>query len=151
MHPIDHAKISAVRFGGTPESYLPIHLWFDESRAFMPDIRHRAFRHHLEGVMAAEKVFGLTIKNSLGKDVPVRYIGHQHVRDDLGFVPSVEFWFRNLTLQPWMQRGPYARTHMKTREIHLDVQDQEGPEVPSHDGLPVRPELQSDPTPDLRV
>lgn len=45
-HPAEHAQSSARKFGGTPEDYLAIHRWFDESKAFFPDFRHRALRHH---------------------------------------------------------------------------------------------------------
>jgi hypothetical protein len=33
-HPLKHAESSARKFGGKPEGYLPIHNWFDESKAF---------------------------------------------------------------------------------------------------------------------
>ena len=42
-HPLRHAENSARKFGGKAEDYLPIHNWFDESKAFFPDFRHRAF------------------------------------------------------------------------------------------------------------
>jgi len=34
-HPLKHAQNSARKFGGKPEDYLPIHSWFDESKAFL--------------------------------------------------------------------------------------------------------------------
>lgn len=43
-HPLEHAQSSAKKFGGKPEDYLAVHRWFDESKAFFPDFRHRAFR-----------------------------------------------------------------------------------------------------------
>jgi hypothetical protein len=43
------------------KDYLPIHAWFDESKAFFPDFRHRALRHHAEGIFLAEKLFGVAI------------------------------------------------------------------------------------------
>ena len=49
-HPLDHAKDSARKFGGVSGGYLPIHQWFDESKAIMADVRHRALRHHSEGI-----------------------------------------------------------------------------------------------------
>lgn len=79
-HPIEHAKSSARRFGGVPEDYVAVHCWFDESKSQLADFRHRALRHHADGIFQAERLFGITIKNSDGKDVPVRYIGEQHVR-----------------------------------------------------------------------
>jgi hypothetical protein len=55
-----------------------------ESKAFFPDFRHRALRHHTEGIFLCERILGLAISNSEGAAVPVGYIGEQHVREDLG-------------------------------------------------------------------
>ncbi len=73
-HPLKHAESSARKFGGKAEDYLPIHNWFDESKAFFPDFRHRALHHHAEGIFLAEKLFGVTIVNSDRKQIPVRYV-----------------------------------------------------------------------------
>jgi len=81
-HPLKHAESSARKFGGKAEDYLRIHNWFDESKAFLPDFRHRALRHHAEGIFLCERIFGVAIANSEGKQIPVRYIGEQHVRED---------------------------------------------------------------------
>lgn len=101
-HPLDHARNSAKKFGGKPEDYLRIHSWFDESKAFFPDFRHRALRHHAEGIFLAERIFGVTVSNLDGADVPLRYIGEQHVREDLGRIPTVQDWFMEIRPQRWM-------------------------------------------------
>ncbi|HZQ21926.1 MAG TPA: hypothetical protein VFA89_03935 [Terriglobales bacterium] len=101
-HPLRHAENSAQKFGGKAEDYLPIHNWFDESKAFFPDFRHRALRHHAEGIFLAEKVFGVAIVNSDGKQVPVRYLGEQHVREDLGRIPTAQDWLLQIRAQRWM-------------------------------------------------
>lgn len=101
-HPNIHAKNSATKFGGRLEDYLEIHHWFDDSKAHMGDMRHRALKHHSTGIYEAERVFGNSIINSDGKEVFVRYIGEQHVIEDLGFIPSLEDWFENMELQKWM-------------------------------------------------
>lgn len=74
-HPFEHARSSAKKFGGKPEDYLAIHRWFDESKEFLADFRHRALRHHTEGIFLAERIFGVLVRNSDGTDVPVRYVG----------------------------------------------------------------------------
>lgn len=74
-HPLKHARSSAKKFGGQAEDYLAVHNWFDESKAFFADFRHRALRHHAEGIFLSERIFGVTITNSEGNQVPVRYIG----------------------------------------------------------------------------
>ena len=101
-HPLEHAQSSARKFGGKAEDYLAIHNWFDESKAFLPDFRHRALRHHAEGIFLCEKLFGVAIENSDGDLIPVRYVGEQHVKEDLGRIPTAEDWLSQIKSQPWM-------------------------------------------------
>ena len=101
-HPLKNAQSSARKFGGRAEDYLPIHNWFDESKAFLGDFRHRALRHHAEGIFLAQKLFGVAIVNSDGKQVPVRYVGEQHVREDLGRIPTAQDWLLQIEPQRWM-------------------------------------------------
>lgn len=91
-HPYAHAKSSANKFGGKPEDYLKIHQWFDETKQFCADPRHRSLRHHTLGIFDCEKVFGMYIENSEGRKVMVRQIGEQHVYEDLGFIPTPMDW-----------------------------------------------------------
>lgn len=100
-----HALSSARRWGGKAEDYIALHSWFDESKKILADPRHRALRHHAEGIFMLETLFGVTIRTSQGRDVPVRLIGEQHVREDLGFIPSFADWVRRIRLEPWMVRG----------------------------------------------
>jgi len=101
-HPLKHAQSSARKFWGRAEDYLSIHNWLDESKAFLGDFRHRALRHHAEVIFLAEKLFGVAIVNSDGKQVPVRYVGEQHVREDLGRIPTAQDWFLQIKPQRWM-------------------------------------------------
>ena len=101
-HPLQHAQSSARRFGGKAEDYLSIHNWFDESKAFFPDFRHRGLRHHAEGIFLCERIFGVAITNSEGQQVAVRYVGEQHVREDLGRIPTAQDWLREIKPQRWM-------------------------------------------------
>ena len=101
-HPLKHAQSSARKFGGRAEDYVQIHNWFDESKAFLGDFRHRALRHHAEGIFLAEKLFGVAIVNSDGNQVPVRYVGEQHVREDLGRIPTAQDWLLQIKPQCWM-------------------------------------------------
>lgn len=103
-HPYHHALSSARKYGGRPEDYQAIHDWFDESKAFLPDFRHRALRHHAEGIFLCERVFGTTVSNSDGREVPVRFIGEQHVKEDLGRIPTACDWLRCVRPEAWMMR-----------------------------------------------
>ena len=52
-HCYHHALSSVKKWGGTAEDYLQIHQWFDESKTLTADFRHRALRHHAEGIFMA--------------------------------------------------------------------------------------------------
>lgn len=105
-NPYHHAVSSAKRWGGRPEDYQAIHDWFDESKMMMADFRHRALRHHAEGIFMCERIFGHTITISTGRVVPVRWIGEQHVKEDLGFIPSMQDWFKHIQPERWMGEPP---------------------------------------------
>ena len=105
-HPYHHAVSTARKWGGKPEDYQAVHDWFDETKAHFADFRHRAMRHHSEGIFLCERIFGTTITNSEGAKVPVRIIGEQHVREDLGRIPTIADWLKNLQPQAWMMRKP---------------------------------------------
>jgi hypothetical protein len=115
-HPLKHAQSSARKFGGRAEDYLPIHNWFDESKAFLADFRHRALRHHTEGIFLAEKLFGVAILNSDGIQVPVRYVGEQHVKEDLGCIPTAQDWLSQLKPQRWMYGQRLHKGTTSTKE-----------------------------------
>jgi len=101
-HPYHHSVSSAKKYGGQPSEYLKFHEWLDASKSHMADFRHRALRHHSEGVYLLEKIFGATIRLSTGRVLPVRFIGEQHVLEDLGRIPTVQDWFGNIRPEPWM-------------------------------------------------
>lgn len=106
MHPAHHSLTSVKIWGGVVADYDPIHDWFDATKEHFADARHRALRHHTQGIFEAERVFGRTITNSDGRVVPVRYIGEQHVKEDCaGLIPTVADWFRHMKLETWMNRG----------------------------------------------
>ena len=100
-----HALSSVRKWGGAVDDYLPLHQWFDQSKAILADPRHRALRHHAEGIFMLESLFGATIVNTDGRTVPVRLVGEQHVREDLGFIPSFADWARLIAPEAWMLRG----------------------------------------------
>jgi hypothetical protein len=111
--PYYHARSSARVFGGKPEDYLEIHNWFDATKESFADFRHRALRHHAEGIFEAERVFGVTITNSDGKEVPVRYIGEQHVLEDCGGrIPNIADWLSRIQPEPWMARAILTSGHL---------------------------------------
>jgi hypothetical protein len=49
-----------------------------------------------------ERIFGVAITNSDGRQVPLRYIGEQHVREDLGRIPTAQDWLAQIRTAHWM-------------------------------------------------
>jgi hypothetical protein len=125
MKPWSHALISAKKFGGTPEDYIDIHEFIDSSKSAHADMRHRAILHSAFGIYVTALVFGTMeqvkgewrrmpyIRNSEGKVVQVRDVAEQHVIDDLGRIPSVGDWLKNMTLEAWMG-GPVRKRKVGT-------------------------------------
>lgn len=104
--PHHHAVSSVKKWGGAINDYLPIHVWFDSSKHSMCDFRHRAMYHHAEGIALCLEIHGRTLKTSDGRVIPTRWVAEQHVLEDLGHVPNMADWFRNIKPQPWMGRVP---------------------------------------------
>ena len=104
-HPYHHSLSSVRKWGGTVSDYMPLHSWFDQSKAIDADFRHRALRHHAEGIFMLETVFGPTLTLSTGKVIPTRWVGEQHVKEDLGFIPSFADWMLGIRTLPWMGRA----------------------------------------------
>jgi hypothetical protein len=86
----------------------------DESKSFFTDFRHRALRHHAEGIYLAERIFGVTIVNSDGARVPLRYVGERHVKEDLGRIPTVQDWLSQISPQRWMYGQRFEDVASKT-------------------------------------
>lgn len=98
-----HAKSAARKFGGSPDDYIAIEEWIDGSKEWLGDVRHRAVRHHVQGVWMAQEQFGRVIKvGDRGIEVPVRLVAEQHIIEDLGWLPSITDYLKNLPIEPWM-------------------------------------------------
>lgn len=121
-HPLHHAISSAKKYGGKLDDYIAIHNWFDETKAHYPDMRHRALRHHSEGIYWAEKEFGTYIINSDGKMIPTRFIGEQHVMEDLGWIPTIKDYLDKMEVTGWMYKPGDGRKILKEiKEEQLDI------------------------------
>jgi hypothetical protein len=108
-HPYYHAKSSAKRFGGQVEDYIEIHEWFDQTKSHLPDARHRAILHSSFGIFLAQQVFGeVIVRKSDEKPVPTRLLGEQHILEDMGFIPTVQDWLKELPMKSWMLKGAKA-------------------------------------------
>ena len=114
MKPYKHARNCVKRWGGIPEDYIEIHNFMDSSKAVMADARHRAALHHAFGCFIVEKAFGdfiqkpdgtivktTYITNSDGKKVQVRDIAEQHIQEDLGWIPTLNDYYKHMDRQAW--------------------------------------------------
>ena len=129
-HPLHHSISSQKKWGGHVDDYLPIHNWFDETKMHYPDMRHRALRHHSEGIFWCEQQFGTYITNSDGRMVPVRAIGEQHCMEDLGWIPTIKDYLDHMVVQGWMFKPGDGRKMLK--EMSKDKSDfvkQEKPQL----------------------
>ena len=86
-HPYHHALSSVRKWGGQVEDYLPIHNWFDSTKAHMADFRHRALRHHAEGIFLMESIFGMTLENG-GRRLDHWSIGARRTIVPIAITPS---------------------------------------------------------------
>lgn len=116
MDALYHARSTAKKWGGTAEEYLPFHAWFDESAMQINDKRHRMLRHHAYGIQQLIERFGAYYTNSVGKVVPMKQIGEQHVVEDIGFIPAFADWVREIPVSKWMNGRP-GRYHIREREL----------------------------------
>jgi hypothetical protein len=102
-----HAMASAKKFGGVPEDYIEIHNLMDSSKGCIGDNRHRGLTHNSWFISAdgpLERIFGVVIKNSDGRQVSVRDVGEQHILEDFGmrFIPTAQDYLQEMEMAPWM-------------------------------------------------
>jgi hypothetical protein len=103
MKPLVHARNSVRRYGGVVEDYLQIHNWFDSTKVASASFYHRAILHNTFGIFLAEQLFGVYIINTDGKNISVRDIAEDHVREDCqGRIPTIDDWLQELPAKDWM-------------------------------------------------
>lgn len=115
-----HARESAKEFGGSTEDYLEIHRLINKSQEAFGDSRHRALTHHSWFVAVVERIVGESVSTKDGL-VPTRLVGEQHLRADLGFVPSAQEWLETMNFHDWFNNGvheiaPSARKVVERRK-----------------------------------
>jgi hypothetical protein len=128
-----HAMASAKKFGGVPEDYIEIHNLMDSSKGCIGDNRHRCITHNSWFISAdgpLERIFGVVIKNSDGKQVSVRDVGEQHILEDFGmrFIPTPQDYLQEMEMVPWMNNGrnsipPSAKKIMGGKKIRVRTVD----------------------------
>ena len=97
-----HSQSSVKRWGGVPEDYIAIHEKMDQTKMAHAEVTHRCVFHSAFGIFLIEDLFGRTLVNSDGRTVHVRDVAEQHVLEDLGFIPSLSDWLKEMPAKPWM-------------------------------------------------
>lgn len=120
MKPYLHGRIHAKKYGGVPDDYADIDDFIDSSKVAVPDVRHRAILHSAFGCMLVEKMFGRTRINSDGKEYSTRDVAEDHVLQDLGFIPTMEQYLNNMTVQPWMSGTEKKNARCANKFIKLE-------------------------------
>jgi len=115
-----HGKIHAKKYGGVPDDYADIDDFIDSTKQAVADVRHRAILHSAFGCYLVERVFGRTRRNSDGKEYSPRDIAEDHIQQDLGFIPTMEQYLNNMTIQPWMSGTEKSNPAVKRRHIKLE-------------------------------
>jgi hypothetical protein len=119
VKPYLHSNIHAKKYGGMPDDYADIDDFIDSSKAAVADVRHRAILHSSFGCFVVEKAFGRTRVNSAGKVYSPRDVAEDHILQDLGFIPSLDKYLMNMTIQPWMS-GTVKSNVRKKKTINLE-------------------------------
>jgi len=102
------ARLSALRLGGTPETYLALHEWMLASRYWTDHPGHLMFRHQSFGIYETENRFGAALGDK-AYSVPTRVVAELHVRSILGRLPAAADLLRRLKTQRWMLQATSAR------------------------------------------
>lgn len=113
--PIFHAKSSVKKFGGCIDDYLEIHNLMDSSKSVIADNRHRALTHNSWFISTIiERIFGVSLINSDGKEIATRDIAEQHVLEDFGgkFIPSAQDYLQELKYKEWMNSNGYPSSRL---------------------------------------
>jgi hypothetical protein len=110
MKPHIHSRSSVKKWGGKVEDYQPIHDFIDSPKSAHASVRHRAILHNSFGCYLVEKVFGVTFINSEGKEVSTRDVAENHIQEDLGRVPSLDEWLKEMNIKEWMGRPFKSKT-----------------------------------------
>ncbi len=98
-----HSESSARRFGGTPEDYVAIHKFLDQSKLYIADWRHRALLHNTFGVSLSEQFFGDLYKRpSDGGTVATRTVAEVHILEDMKAILTPADFLREMPIRTWM-------------------------------------------------
>ena len=122
MNAMQHARISAKRWGGEAEDYYEVHSFIDSTKSLCSDARHRIL-HTLWGVNSVVvPIYGHSLLNSAGKSVDLKDLcerDHLLVDYQQRFIPTLADFVR--AIDP--ARLPIG-FEQKIEKIHQHYSDQ---------------------------
>jgi len=116
MKPLQHARITAHRYGGEWQDWIAIHDWIDRSKAIFPSMQHRMFLHSDFGEWLAVRIHGEAIEAEDGTVIPTRDLFRDHQAEDLGRVVTLAEWLREIDTDYWTRRRKPPRQLEQIRE-----------------------------------
>ena len=116
MKPLQHARITAHRYGGRWQDWIAIHDWIDRSKMVFPSMQHRMFLHSDFGEWLTVRIHGEAIKAADGMAVSTRDLFRDHQVEDLGRIVSLSEWLREVDPEYWKRRRQPPRQLERIRE-----------------------------------
>jgi hypothetical protein len=116
MKPLQHAQITARRYGGRWQDWIGIHNWIDRSKALFPGMRHRMFLHSDFGEWLTVRIHGDAIEAEDGTTVTTPDLFRDHQVEDLGRVVKLSEWLREIDATHWTRRRKPPRQLERIRE-----------------------------------
>jgi hypothetical protein len=116
MKPLQHARITAHRYGGEWQDWIEIHNWIDRSKVIFPSMQHRMFIHSDFGEWLAVKIHGEAIGANDGTVISTRDLFRDHQVEDLGRVVTLAEWLHEIDADYWTRRRKPPRHLEQVRE-----------------------------------
>jgi len=104
MKPLQHARITAHRYGGGWQDWIAIHDRIDRSKMIFPSMQHRMLLHSDFGEWLAVRIHGEAIRSKSGPAISTRNLFRDHLVEDLGRVVTLAEWLRESDADYWMRR-----------------------------------------------
>ena len=122
MNAMQHARISAKRWGGEAEDYYEVHSFIDSTKSLCSDARHRIL-HTLWGVNSVVvPIYGHSLLNSAGKSVDLKDLcerDHLLVDYQQRFIPTLADFVRAIDPARYL-RGSNKKLKKYTSIIQIN-------------------------------
>lgn len=116
MKPLQHARITAHRYGGGWQDWIAIHDWIDRSKMIFPSMQHRMLLHSDFGEWLAVRIHCENISTKDGAVISTRDLFRDHQVEDLGRVVTLTEWLREIDADYWTRRRRPPRHLEQIRE-----------------------------------